>query len=66
MHVPASVILKALVVAAICPPVPPWQDSSDEFVCKMARTIDDAKGLVENGFDYVTDVDDMKLSRRRK
>lgn len=39
---------------------------SDEFVCKVARNVDDAKQLVESGFDYVTDVDGMKLFRKRR
>jgi hypothetical protein len=38
----------------------------DEFVCKVAKNVADAKSLVENGFDYVTDVDGLKLFRRRK
>ena len=38
----------------------------DEFVCKVAKTVDAAKELVESGFDYVTDVEDMKLFRKRK
>jgi integrase len=38
----------------------------DEFVCKVARNVDEAKTLVEDGFDYVTDVDGMKLFRKRK
>jgi hypothetical protein len=39
---------------------------SDEYVCKVARSVDEAKELVETGFDYVTDVDDVKLFRKRK
>jgi integrase len=38
----------------------------DEYVCKVARTVEEAKNLVEDGFDYVTDVDNMKLFRKRK
>ena len=38
----------------------------DEFVCKVAKTVDEAKALVESGFDYVTDVEGMKLFRKRK
>jgi hypothetical protein len=38
----------------------------DEFICKIAKTVDDAKVLVENGFDYVTDIESMKLFRKRK
>jgi integrase len=39
---------------------------NDEFTCKVAGTVQDAKDLVEAGFDYVTDVDGLKLFRRRK
>jgi integrase len=38
----------------------------DEFVCKVAETVKEAKNLVEDGFDYVTDVEAMKLFRKRK
>jgi hypothetical protein len=38
----------------------------DEFVCKTARNVEEAKALVEGEFDYVTDVDDVKLFRKRK
>jgi integrase len=38
----------------------------DEFVCKVAKNVDEAKVLVESGFDYVTDVDNMKLFKKRK
>lgn len=39
---------------------------SDEYVCKAAKTVDDAEDLIENGFEYVTDIEDMKLFRKRK
>jgi integrase len=39
---------------------------SDEYVCKIAKTVDDAKVLIESGFEYVTDIDGMKLFRKRK
>jgi len=38
----------------------------DEFVCKVAKSVDEAEALVESGFDYVTDVDGMRLFRKRK
>jgi hypothetical protein len=38
----------------------------DEFVCKVAKSVDEAKVLVEGGFDYVTDVDGLKLFKKRK
>jgi integrase len=39
---------------------------SDEFLCKIAKTVDEARALVESGFDYVTDVEGLKLLRKRK
>ena len=38
----------------------------DEFTCKVARTVDEAKELAESGFDYVTEVDGTSLFRKRK
>jgi len=40
--------------------------SSDEYVCKVAKTLDDAMALVEAGFEYVTDMDGAKLFRKHK
>jgi integrase len=39
---------------------------SDEYVCKVAKSVNDAKCLIENGFEYVTDIEGMKLFRKRK
>jgi len=39
---------------------------SDDYICKVAKTIEDAKALVEQGFDYVTEIENMKLFRKRK
>jgi len=39
---------------------------SDEWTCKVAKTIDDAKSLIEDGFEYITDVENVKLFRKRK
>ncbi|HEV2119944.1 MAG TPA: tyrosine-type recombinase/integrase [Candidatus Bathyarchaeia archaeon] len=41
-----------------------WQ--SDDFLCKAARTVEEASKLIEAGFDFVTQVDDVKLFRKRK
>jgi len=43
-----------------------FQETSDDFVCKVAKTIEDAKQLIEVGFEYVTDMDGFKLFRKRK
>lgn len=38
----------------------------EEFTCKVARTLEEAKELVGAGFKYVTDMDEAKLFRKRK
>jgi integrase len=38
----------------------------DEFVCKVAKTVQEAAALIENGFEYVCAIDDTKLFRKRK
>jgi integrase len=42
------------------------QFQDDDYVCKVAKTVGEAKTLVESGFEYVTDVDEHKLFRKRK
>jgi integrase len=39
---------------------------SSEYICKVARSIEEATALVEAGFDYVTELDGIKLFRKRK
>jgi len=41
-----------------------WE--SDDYVCKVAKTVKEAQELVEAGFDYVCDVEGCKLFRKRK
>ncbi len=38
----------------------------DEFTCRTAKDLEEAKGLIEAGFDYVTDMNSCKLFRKRK
>ncbi len=38
----------------------------DEFVCKAAKTAQEASALIESGFDYVCSIDDTKLFKKRK
>lgn len=38
----------------------------DEYVSKVARTIEEARMLVEAGFEYVCEVEGAKLFRKRK
>jgi len=40
--------------------------STDEYICKAADTLDDAKQLMETGFEFVTDMNNYKLFRKRK
>jgi len=38
----------------------------EEYTCKTATNIKDAQDLIENGFEYVTEIDGIKLFRKRK
>jgi len=38
----------------------------EDYVCKAARTLEEATGLIESGFEYVTELDNVKLFRKRK
>jgi hypothetical protein len=38
----------------------------EEYVCKTARAIQEATALIEQGFQYVTEIDGFKLFRKRK
>jgi integrase len=40
--------------------------SDEDYVCKTARTVEEAKLLIEDGFEYVTEIDGVKLFRKRK
>ena len=39
---------------------------NDDFHVKVAKTLEEACGLVEAGFEYVTDMEDKKIFRKRK
>ena len=39
---------------------------NDEYVCKTAKSLAEAGTLIEAGFEYVTELDDVKLFRKRK
>jgi integrase len=42
-------------------------DEQDEnFTCKVAQTVEQATDLIENGFEYVTEMEGLKLFRKRK
>jgi len=38
----------------------------DEWTCKTATNIKEATNLIENGFEYITEIDGTKLFRKRK
>lgn len=39
--------------------------TKDEYVCRVAKTVEEAKSLVEACFEYVCEVDSAKLFRKR-
>jgi hypothetical protein len=39
---------------------------SEEYHCAIAKTVNEATKLIEQGFDFVCDVDGIKLFRKRK
>ncbi|MEM3578084.1 MAG: hypothetical protein QXX51_06505 [Candidatus Bathyarchaeia archaeon] len=40
--------------------------NEDDFICKAATTIEEAEQLIEAGFEYVCDIEGVKLFRKRK
>lgn len=43
-----------------------FKNQENEFICKVAQTLEDAKALIEAGFEYVCDFNNVKLFRKRK
>jgi len=43
-----------------------FKRGNDEFTVRTAKTIEGAKKLLEVGFEYVTEMEDAKLFRKRK
>jgi hypothetical protein len=43
-----------------------FKNTNDEFYVKTASTLEEACKLLEVGFEYVTDMDGVKLFRKRK
>ena len=41
-------------------------DQDDNYTCKTAQTVEQATDLIENGFQYITEIDGYKLFRKRK
>lgn len=40
--------------------------NEDEFICKVAKTPKDIQELIENGFEYICDLDSQRFFRKRK
>jgi len=38
----------------------------EEFTCKVASNLKEATQLIENGFQYVTEIEGLKLFKKRK
>lgn len=41
-------------------------NESREYECRIAKTIEEARRLLKEGFDYVTEIEGKKLFRKRK
>jgi hypothetical protein len=40
--------------------------NEDKWTCKTATTVKQATELLENGFEYIQDIDGIKIYRKRK
>ena len=38
----------------------------EEYTCRVAKTLDEAAQLIEQGFEYVTEMEGTKIFRKRK
>jgi hypothetical protein len=38
----------------------------EDFICKTAKELQEARALIKAGFEYVTEMDGVKLFRKRK
>jgi len=41
-------------------------EDDNEYICKVAKTVEQAAELIEAGFEYVCEIDGVKLFRKRK
>lgn len=41
-------------------------DFPGDYTCEIAKTVEEAAKLIEQGFDYICDADGVKLFRKRK
>ena len=42
------------------------QFKNDDYICKVAKTVEQAKDLIESGFEFVCNIDGAKMFRKRK
>jgi hypothetical protein len=40
--------------------------NDSEYISKVAGTVREARALVEAGFEYICDIEDVKIFRKRK
>lgn len=43
-----------------------FKETPDQYVVRVASNVKEASELIEAGFEYVTEMDEVKLFRRRK
>ncbi len=43
-----------------------FTQTDNTYTCKTAKTIEEATQLIENGFEYITEMDGLKIFRKRK
>ena len=43
-----------------------FQDTQDDYMCKTATTAEEARALIEVGFEYVNEIQGIHLYRKRK
>jgi len=41
-------------------------NTKNEYTCRVAKNVEESTDLIENGFEYVTEIDGLKLFRKRK
>ena len=39
---------------------------SDDYICKIANNVNEAKELIETGFEYICEYEDKRLFRKPK
>ncbi len=39
---------------------------SDEYICRQAKTVEETKALIEEGFEYICEIKGVQLFRKRK